>query len=936
VVGFIAPNEIFEFGALDDAAGLTVPEVNNGCASNENDESTLTENNGCASNENDESTPTVNNGCELSRIMKLPMPSEDELRVSVRGSVNGNVDDLHTGGSYQTLQSNVVSSKACVNNASDVQSPMASFIFDRGVPGVEPNRLETSQVDSTTSQLQCLNFTQRSVTTTRLNDGSGLSEDEILKVSHTSGVQHSVLPWSEQCEEAFQTLKNILAGDPVLKCPDLAKPFILCTDASKVAIGAVLSQLDDRGHEKPCWYASKTLTVPERAWSTTERECFAVVYWVKYFRAYLYGTNFTVVTDHEALKILNRDKDPHGKLGRWAVELQDYQFTVVHREGRNHANADAMTRPPFVQETVNDDKVAIVGSSIGSSSKHAVEEMIAAQMNDPWIKRIINYLSTKELPEDDKEARRLIVDAGQMTFDEEGRLCRLWWPQRGMPRAATRVQIVVPETMKEIVLRNAHDGPFGGHFGNEKTFQRIRELYYWPTMYNDVKQWVMGCPACQSRKGSKRKYGLLKPIIIIRPFELMGMDLMGPFSLTKRGNCWILVIADYFTKWVEIFALPDATAQTCAKIVFDCIICRYGAPERILSDNGAQFRSELVDSLAKLCAYHHSFTTPYHPQTDGLVERMNKTIQTILSFFTSHKQDDWDDYLAQAAFVYNITPHSSTLETPYFLMYGREPKTPLDISLKTSSSSKELEEWLSALHEVRSLVAENIKEAQEKYKKYYDKRHNEIPFKVGDKVLLHLPVVGEGMSKKFTHPWQGPFRIMKRVGDVSFELVHMENPKNIQKAHAGRLKRYIEPFEKKEEKEQISKEEGNDNVKDKGKEKETVGVNEAENCQKAENKETVKRRRNVKKKPKREDQDCPDVEVEAILDHRDSNKGREYLIRFKGFSNRYNEWVHVKDVQAPELLAEYEKRMLRKSTIMPNQRRSSRTRRLTRKARGLD
>lgn len=304
---------------------------------------------------------------------------------------------------------------------------------------------------------------------------------------------------------------------------------------------------------------------------------------------------------------------------------------------------------------------------------------------------------------------------------------------------------------------------------------------------------------------------------------------------------------------------------------------------------------------------------------------------------------------------------------------------PLDVAMKTHSKVTSVEEWLQTLTEARLLAADQVKEAQRRQKEQYDKKRLEVPFRVGDRVLLLSPVVEEGKSKKFTHPWQGPFRIVRALGNLAFELVHVENPANIQKAHAIRLKHYFETFteddavgtsqggsaaadgdqslKKEIEKEREGKGREVEKEEDSGKGKEVEREeNNNKDSKESEKGEKIKndRKRNRTKRNKRkiEKEEDWEIQIESILDHRDTSRGREYLVKYNGFTKRHNAWVKEGDLDAPDLLAAYQKRLLWKPTsrgrlpnakaqprrlkVDPSVRRSTRERKPSRRAQGLD
>ncbi|GFV19230.1 retrovirus-related Pol polyprotein from transposon 412 [Trichonephila clavipes] len=252
-------------------------------------------------------------------------------------------------------------------------------------------------------------------------------------------------------------------------------------------------------------------------------------------------------------------------------------------------------------------------------------------------------------------------------FDPDG---KLWLP-------------VIPKHLRADILRHFHDAPTAGHLGFAKTYDRIRKRFYWPGMYRNVVRYVMHCRECQRRKSvPQRPPGRLVPIPpAIAPFHRIGIDLLGRFPKSAHGNKWIIVCTDYSTRYAITKALPTAEVDEIAKFLLEEIVLRHGAPRVIITDRGAVFRSRLVSSLVDLCNIDHRFTTAYHPQTNGLTERFNKTLADMLSMYVDVEQKNWDEILPFVTFAYNTAKQETTGFTPFYLLHGREAETTLDTML---------------------------------------------------------------------------------------------------------------------------------------------------------------------------------------------------------------------------------------------------------------
>src|SRR5881227_655600 len=235
---------------------------------------------------------------------------------------------------------------------------------------------------------------------------------------------------------------------------------------------------------------------------------------------------------------------------------------------------------------------------------------------------------------------------------------------------------ILREDERDSVMFMIHNHETGAHFGVEATYNKIAERYYWKGMYKDIKRYIRYCDTCQ-RRGQKGGKGNLHPIKVGEPFERIGIDFVGPLERTKNGNKYILVVTDYLTKWPEVIAMKEATAENVVEFIYKGIICTHGCPKVILSDRGTHFRNKLVDGLCEKFEIKHKLSSPYHPQTNGLVERFNRTLCESLAK-VSGKENEWDKHIESVLFAYRTTKHNTTKKTPFFMVYGREAILPIE------------------------------------------------------------------------------------------------------------------------------------------------------------------------------------------------------------------------------------------------------------------
>lgn len=356
---------------------------------------------------------------------------------------------------------------------------------------------------------------------------------------------------------------------------------------------------------------------------------------------------------------------------------------------------------------------------------------------------------------------------------------------------------VIKISEMEMILYSFHEDPLAGHFGYNETFRAISERYFWPQMGNDIKRHVQSCDTCQKRQKPIRTERL-HPIKVGRPFDRIGMDIVGPLPLTKRNNQYIVVATEYLTKWPEARALPNAKAASVASFFYEDIICRHGCPKELLTDQGTHFVNELLDTMCNRLGVKHRLSTPYHPQTNGLVERFNRTLCEILARYSGEYEDDWDVFLPSALFAYRTIRQNTTRYEPFYLTYGREATLPIELEISThpyeAESTTGLEEacyrriaqLTTRLIDDRQQAHLNIAKAQEKQIKRHDGKIREHVYKIGDKVLLR-----KFRAKKLDQKWEGPYYIHDIRPNGVIKLRTMDGKLRKKTVNADQLRPYI-------------------------------------------------------------------------------------------------------------------------------------------------
>ena len=627
---------------------------------------------------------------------------------------------------------------------------------------------------------------------------------DIARPLHKLCEKKTPFKWTDDCQNSFETLKQALISAPILAYPKLGSKFILDTDASNSAVGAVLSQVQDN-KERVIAYMSKSMNVHERAYCITRKELLAVVTALKHFHSYLYGQSVLLRTDNAAVSWMRTLKLPTGQVARWLQELNTYNLEVIHRGGRSHSNADALSRMPCkackhqqkLQEEfdsinkpdeVSKETIMIVTRSQANSQTSEMTnnqillngwdpvEISTSQLNDISIGKIkLDLQEGRQLPgwnEISAASSKLKTLWRQWDRLEikGGMLYRKFEKDDG----SLLYQLVTPKDRQKEVIRYHHDIASSGHLGVEKTLSRIRQGFYWPGMTDSVKRYCRECDDCTAKRLSRESNKApLGQYLVGESMERIMMDILGPLPLSNQGNKYILVIADWFTKWTECVAIPDIETKTVAKAFVDTFVSRFGVPLQIYSDQGRCFESKLMQDLCDLMGIDKTHATSLRPQANGLVERFNRTLISMLKSYCQVQQNNWDFYLQQVMMAYRSSPHSSSKISPNRMMLGREITLPMQAVVGRPRSDDfvkdfndyviDLEDNLQKCHDI---ARENIKAASRYQRKYYDCSSKKRSFKPGQLVWLHDPSRKVGISSKLVNKWKGPFVVTKTLDDI--------------------------------------------------------------------------------------------------------------------------------------------------------------------------
>lgn len=571
----------------------------------------------------------------------------------------------------------------------------------------------------------------------------------------------ALFQWDESCQKSFDRLKGLLIKAPLLVFPDFTKPFVLETDASGQGLGAVLSQQQESGLVAPIAYASRTLQKHEQNYGATELEALGVVWAIRHFRPYLYGHACKVYTDHEALKSLLNTPHPSGKLARWGLAIQELDLEIHYKPGRSNQAADALSRQPVSTALLE----APVQAKDGEGTVHRLttngdensECLASRQDSDVGLKRIKQYLLDNKLPDQEEKARELTLNKAQ--YEVIDSVLYHIEPDKTL-------RIVPPTVDRKGLFEAAHGGVLGGHLRTAKIHSQLSRHYWWPRMRADIEKWTKSCQICATRNVGKPLHPPLTPIPVAGPFDRVGVDVIR-FPPSQRGNKYAIVFVDYLTKWPEVFPAKDQSALTIARLLVEKVVTRHGVPTQLLSDRGASFLSNLMKKVYELLGIKKVNTTAYHPQTDGLVERFNRTLTDMLSKKVKKGGKDWDQQLPYVLFAYRTSMQESTGESPFFLLHGRTPGVPTDDMLQppVNRGLVDLDDYCSEITTRMSTAwesaREHIKVSQGRQKRFHDQKSKDPKISVGDKVMVYFPSERLGKAYKFSRPFRGPYQVDK-------------------------------------------------------------------------------------------------------------------------------------------------------------------------------
>ena len=612
--------------------------------------------------------------------------------------------------------------------------------------------------------------------------------------------------WDGFCEEAFQKLKDLCADTPCLAYPDYTRSFKLYTDASESGLGAVLSQVAD-GVERPIAFASQTLSKAEHNYDAHKLEFLALKWAVTdRFHEYLYGGSFEVFTDNNPLTyILSSAKlDAVGQ--RWVASLAPYNFSLHYNPGRRNVVADSLSRIPWANTEFMDsmdfslvkafvdkgefNSLALIEPELLDErltvQVHQLVDSLAGDITKPqWrveqgsdveIGPVVSLVKEGrhlqyKISKDDNAGMKILLRFRDNLRLVDGLLYRKWVYREHI----VYLQFVLPQSYRKRTVIACHDK--FGHLGMDKTLVLLQERFFWPKMNDDVRNHIRSCSRCLRFKQPPE----LAPMEVTEtsyPLELVHMDFLTIGS--KRGpvnEINVLVVTDHFTRYAQCYITSNQKTRTVAETFYNGFLVHYGWPARLHSDQGGGFESFLIKDLCKIADVAKSRTTPYHPEGNAQAERFNQTLIKMLGTLDPEVKEKWQDWVLTVTHAYNCTRCESTGFSPYFLMFGRVPRIPVDIEYGVTQPqmvekgrqnyARKLRARLNWAFKVAKEV--NDKES-ERQKRYYDKRMRCQKLEIGDLVLVQQK--GSSGNYKIDDKWErNPFRVEEQLLNAKGKLM---------------------------------------------------------------------------------------------------------------------------------------------------------------------
>ena len=564
--------------------------------------------------------------------------------------------------------------------------------------------------------------------------------------------KHVRFQWNSEQEAAFKALKRALISRRIMAAPRLDRPFKLYTDASDVAVGAILVQDDNQGVERVIQYVSHALNPVQRRWACIEREAYAIIYAIEKLRPYLYGAPFKIFCDHKPLKSLFTKQMANTRIQRWSVLLSEFGANICYHKGKLNVRADFLSRMPV--SAAKTEYVGIIDSDDWISPEAFPEQRMQEVLPLIYDGIDLNTIKTAQEKEFSRE-RRLAVDGDSDFTLINGVLYSIARPN---PLSATYPRLMLPKVYRSNVIIRAHKEV--GHMSIMKTFHRVLEAYVWPGMRRDIKDVIKICPICQLYTQHRDRVPFGSMEIPNSPMAIVSADLSGPYICSTNGNRYILTIICHLTGWVEAIPIKDKTNASVWSAFATHFFPVHSFPQILITDNGLEFCAQAWETYLQNLGIEHRRTPPYRPNANAINERSHRTIKNMISKLCSNRTTDWENKLPDVLLAHRISVSSTSNFSPFYLLYGRRPRMPLTKLLSTRHShyfGNRLDELASALKQARVNTAHNRTQVRERIQT----RATAKEVKIGDSVVV---LAAEPLT--FTSRWDPQYEVFRIRGST--------------------------------------------------------------------------------------------------------------------------------------------------------------------------
>ena len=617
---------------------------------------------------------------------------------------------------------------------------------------------------------------------------------------------------SRSALNSVKLLVERITTPPVLKLPTVDGQFSIDTDASADAIGCALYQEDEKGERHPVGFFSRSLNSAERNYSASERECLALVYGVTICRPYLQQEKFIAHTDHSALRWLMTISDPSGRLQRWRLRLSEFDFVVMYKKGKENTIADALSRSTTQGEAIEkndheipcyltqdqelclkiectedksdsdceiDEEVSFFEKGDGRNTQMVLQNVLATDKIEEKLK-VLEPITIEELilaQRDDPDIRKIrhqLARGAKIPFRDSPTTGAL---ERVM--SLDEPKVYVPLALRERLLKLAHLPLIRAHPGGRRMYRTLCKKYYWPGLAVDCYHFAKNCIEClRERVRDKEAKSYMKLFTPTAPLQDVAMDLLGPLIRTPRGNEFILIITDRFSKLVKAVPMSSTTGYNVARAFLRNWVFNYGAPRSVLTDNGKQFTSKFLLQVHRVMNIKSVLTTAYHPQTNGQCERYNRTMLSALRKYVGEHPKNWDEYTEAISFAYNATVHDAIGYKPFDLVLSHTPGPVLIEESETEvRSAKDTRiKWLNELQRTIVTAGKRLRKVQRRYQEEFDRKvRAPRKFTVNDMVFVRkeAPKSKKGDKEKMhklSRRALGPFKITRVFDNNTVEL----------------------------------------------------------------------------------------------------------------------------------------------------------------------